>query len=343
MLVLYRELAGYFVNSMNHLANDCDFEIDIVAYPVKNDAPFRFEFSKNIFLHSRQALNDQQLIELSKSKSFDLIFCGGWADHSYLRVVKQNSHVKSLIGFDKQWIGSLRDYLGAFYLRIKVTHLFDYAFVPGSEQKRFARRAGFQENQIFDGAYTCETARFLKVFDIRKKRDFSKRLVFAGRYAPEKQIEALWQCFLTLLPDFPEWTLHCIGTGPLQSVAVNHPGIIHHGFLQGAELEALMITGDIFILPSSYEPWGVVVNEFALAGYPLVLSSRVGARTSLLTNENGWVFQYNNSKDLEKILRQAMATPEEKLVRMGAVSNALSKKLDEKQYAASILKMIETP
>jgi glycosyltransferase involved in cell wall biosynthesis len=104
-----------------------------------------------------------------------------------------------------------------------------------------------------------------------------------------------------------------------------------------------MVEGDIFVLPSSYEPWGVVVNEFALAGFPLVLSNRVGARTSLLTDENGWVFQYNDIKSLKNVLKEAMSTPQEELARMGMTSNSLSAMLDEKQYAASILKMIETP
>jgi glycosyltransferase involved in cell wall biosynthesis len=343
MLVLYRELAGYFVNTMNHLANNCDFEIDIVAYPVMNDAPFRFEFSKNIFLFSRHDFNEQQLISLSEAKKYDLIFCGGWADGAYLSVVKHNRHVKSLLGFDKQWLGNTRDVLGAAYLRWKVTRYFDYAFVPGLEQKVFAKRAGFKENRVFTGAYTCETQRFSKVFDKRKQKIFSKQIVFAGRYAHEKQVEALWKCFLELLPEFPDWTLHCVGTGPLRATAVNHPHIIHHGFLQGTELEALMVEGDIFVLPSSYEPWGVVVNEFALAGFPLVLSNRVGARTSLLTDENGWVFQYNDIKSLKNVLKEAMSTPQEELARMGMTSNSLSAMLDEKQYAASILKMIETP
>jgi glycosyltransferase involved in cell wall biosynthesis len=343
MLVLYRELAGYFVNTMNHLANNCDFEIDIVAYPVKNDAPFRFEFSKNIFLHSRHDFNGQQLTAFSRAKNYDLIFCGGWADAEYLDVVKQNKNVKSLLGFDKQWLGSIRDAMGAAYLRWKVTRYFDYAFVPGLEQKVFAKRAGFSDSRVFTGAYTCETQRFSRVFDQRKQKKNSKQLVFAGRYAHEKQVELLWKCFLELLPEFPDWTLHCVGTGPLRDTATNHPHIIHHGFLQGVDLEGLMVSGDIFVLPSSYEPWGVVVNEFALAGYPLILSDRVGARTSLLTANNGWVFQYNNRNSFKKVLKDAMSTPPDKLISMGISSNALSAKLDEKQYAASILKMIETP
>ena len=343
MLVLYRELAGYFVNTMNHLADYCEFEIDIVAYPVKNDAPFRFEFSKKIFLHSRSDFDYKKLFNLSQSKSFDLIFCGGWSDKAYLEVVKQNRQIKSLLGFDKQWLGSPRDYLGAVYLRLKVTSLFNFAFVPGLEQKRFARMAGFKEYQVYTGAYTCETQRFIRVFKKRKSKKFEKILIYAGRYAPEKQVDALWKCFVELSPTFPDWKLHCIGTGPLWAQAVQHPNIIHHGFLQGESLEALMAVGDVFILPSSYEPWGVVVNEFALAGYPLILSDRVGARTALLTTENGWMFKFDDFDNLKSTLIAAMSSNAETLAKMGALSFQLSALLDEKQYAKSLLKMMDTP
>ena len=37
------------------------------------------------------------------------------------------------------------------------------------------------------------------------------------------------------------------------------------------------VAADVFALLSSYEPWGVVVNEAAACGLPLVLSERVGA------------------------------------------------------------------
>ena len=37
------------------------------------------------------------------------------------------------------------------------------------------------------------------------------------------------------------------------------------------------VAADVFALLSAHEPWGVVVNEAAACGLPLVLSDRVGA------------------------------------------------------------------
>lgn len=342
LLVLYRELAGYFVNTMNHLANEYNFEIDIVAYPVKSDAPFRFEFSKNIRLHSRTELSSADLLSLSKSKSFDLIFCGGWSDRDYLNVVKANPKVTSLIGFDKQWLGSWRDVLGVLYLRLNVRNYFNYAFVPGREQAQFARYMGFEDDKIYTGAYTCESERFTRIYQKRKNKPISNNLVYAGRYASEKQVVLLWNVFLELSSEFPDWKLHCIGTGSLSSQAPQHPQIVHHGFMQGEELDKIMIEGDIFILASSYEPWGVVVNEFALAGYPLILSNRVGARTALLDQQSGWEFDYRSKEDMKDKMRKAMRSSDAELQKMGEHAHQMSRVLDEKQYAASLLRMIES-
>ncbi|MCZ7589013.1 MAG: glycosyltransferase family 4 protein [Gaiella sp.] len=42
------------------------------------------------------------------------------------------------------------------------------------------------------------------------------------------------------------------------------------------------VLADVFALLSRHEPWGVVVNEAAACGLPLVLSDRVGAAFDLL-------------------------------------------------------------
>ena len=48
------------------------------------------------------------------------------------------------------------------------------------------------------------------------------------------------------------------------------------------------VAADVFALLSEHEPWGVVVNEAAACGLPLVLSDRVGAARDLLRDgENG--------------------------------------------------------
>ena len=62
------------------------------------------------------------------------------------------------------------------------------------------------------------------------------------------------------------------------------------GGLSEDELAQRYVDADVFALLSSHEPWGVVVNEAAASGLPLVLSDRVGAAHDLLRDgDNGFL------------------------------------------------------
>jgi glycosyltransferase involved in cell wall biosynthesis/GT2 family glycosyltransferase len=66
-------------------------------------------------------------------------------------------------------------------------------------------------------------------------------------------------------------------------------GIVQGG-LPEDELARRYAEADVFALLSLHEPWGVVVNEAAASGLPLVLSDRVGAAYDLLRDgENGFL------------------------------------------------------
>ena len=62
------------------------------------------------------------------------------------------------------------------------------------------------------------------------------------------------------------------------------------GGLEEEELAPRYVGADVFALLSRHETWGVVVNEAAASGLPLVLSDRVGAAYDLLRDgENGFL------------------------------------------------------
>jgi glycosyltransferase involved in cell wall biosynthesis len=62
------------------------------------------------------------------------------------------------------------------------------------------------------------------------------------------------------------------------------------GGLSEDELAQRYVDADVVALLSRHEPWGVVVNEAATSGLPLVLSDRVGAAYDLLREgENGFL------------------------------------------------------
>ena len=89
------------------------------------------------------------------------------------------------------------------------------------------------------------------------------------------------------------------------------------------ELARRYVGADVFALLSRHETWGVVVNEAAASGLPLVLSDRVGAAYDLLRNgENGFVVPSDDVRAVADALRKLAADPDLRR-RMGERSREL--------------------
>ncbi len=95
---------------------------------------------------------------------------------------------------------------------------------------------------------------------------------------------------------------------------------------------------DVFALLSEREPWGVVVNEAAACGLPLVLSDRVGAAHDLLRDgENGVLVPAGEREPAADALRRLAADRDLRL-RMGARSRELAQGFG---YGPSVENLLE--
>jgi glycosyltransferase involved in cell wall biosynthesis len=95
---------------------------------------------------------------------------------------------------------------------------------------------------------------------------------------------------------------------------------------------------DVFALLSEHEPWGVVVNEAAACGLPLVLSDRVGAGRDLLADgENGLLVAAGDVERAAGALRR-LAADRELRRRMGARSRSL---VERWGYGPSVEALVE--
>lgn len=59
----------------------------------------------------------------------------------------------------------------------------------------------------------------------------------------------------------------------------------------------------MFILPSYYEPWGLVVEEALYWGLPVIVSDRVGSGEDMVRDLNtGLIFKNNDRDDLQRCI-----------------------------------------
>ena len=94
------------------------------------------------------------------------------------------------------------------------------------------------------------------------------------------------------------------------------------GFVNQSQLPAVYKSADLFVLPSEYEPFGVVVNEAMLCGCAVAVCDRVGAGRDLVHAENGFVFPCGDVDALTALIRGAAGNPAT-LKQMGAESQRI--------------------
>lgn len=345
VLFFHTQFSGYFLSSLIFaVEKDEKLYIHIVVSQNTKDAPFKFdEFHERIKVYNRNEFDREGLDKLIKSVSPVSIFLGGWSDREYLQVIKKYKGKISLsVAMDNIWYGRLRQYSALIISRFYLVTLFDFIWVPGKPQLNYARKLGFAASNILSNYYCADVDRFMKYYDVAKigkERSFPHKFLFVGRYVKEKGIVNLVTAFEQLKKEFPnDWELVCVGTGPLLDSIPKNDAISHHGFMLPDDLQQLIIHTGVFILPSIEEHWGVVLHEYATAGYPIICSKEVGAVGAFLEDElNGFVFDSQDVESLKDKMLKIINLSDAGLLKMGLHSIELSKTISKEKWYESFL------
>ena len=346
ILFLYTEIAEYFLAGIQALSKT-KTEIHIVKWATNKEAPFKFREIKNVNFYERNDFSKKQLLKLSKNINPDIIIISGWIDKSYLKIASLfKNKIPTVLTLDNHWEGGLKQKIASLLSPFFLKNKFSHAWVPGKPQKKYALKLGFAENKISTGFYSADTqlfSKYYKQYQAKKQKYFPKKLLYVGRYIPAKAVNLLWSAFIELQEEEPnDWELICVGTGELFDQRIKHPKIKHLGFVQPTDIGKIISETGIFILPSSFEPWGVVVHEYAAAGFPLICSDKIAsAATFLEENKNGFLFESDNKTDLKKSVKKIMNLPTQKLIEMGKISREKSLKLSHDKWADTVLKILQ--
>lgn len=145
-------------------------------------------------------------------------------------------------------------------------------------------------------------------------------VLFAGKLIAVKAVDVLIRALGLLTRDLPAARrpqLVIVGDGELkprlEALADDLlPGDVHFaGFRNQGEILSFYALCDIFVLPSCFEPWGLVVNEVMNAGKPVIVSDRVGSHFDLVQpGVNGAVFPSGNPEALARVLAPLLNDPE---------------------------------
>ncbi len=356
VLFLYTELAPYFLAGVERLVGDHGVEVHVVRWPVNREAPFELRFADRVKVHARDAFDDAGLLRLVHDIAPDIAFASGWVDKGYLKVCRalRRRGVPTVMCSDTAWRGDARQWAAVAAAQLWIKGTFTHAWVTGEPQANYARHLGIADARVRTGFYSADTDRFLPLGErlLRERSTrWPHRLLCVARYIPTKGHQLLCEVFAGLCDEglAGDWELWIAGTGELleqvkASPAGRHPRIRHLGFVQVEDMPGVLEHCGAFVLPSTYEPWGVVVHEHACAGLPLLLSSAVGAGERFLREgHNGVRFGAGRATDLREALLRVLRTDDAALHAMGAKSRELGSRWTPADWARTVMDLMPAP
>ena len=205
-----------------------------------------------------------------------------------------------------------------------IKHL-DYVVVLSTEVSEFYQKTfHLSESQIIispilqDADRLRSKAEDLEEIATQYARDYDlfgkKVLLFVGRFISEKALPNFVDTIHSLLLEHKDLVLVFVGEGEEKQklqVQITERQLEQKVFLpgrfEGEELYAWYLCASGFVLPSTYEPFGAVVNEALIFGLPIFCSKYAGA-SYLVSTGKGLLFDPLNASDTTNGLSNFLPT-----------------------------------
>jgi len=188
--------------------------------------------------------------------------------------------------------------------------------VSGYMRRELNQTFGINYNKITVIPNGVDTAIFKhqKADDIRRKYQLDNRFVvlFVGRDDPQKGVKYLVNAVKNLASQIPEIMLVMVGHQDIY----NDKNILCLPRVSRSELVKLHSLSDVFVLPSVYEPFGIVLLE-AMACETPCIGIRTGGMPDIIDhNRTGLLVEPRSDHGLSEAIARLYHDPE-KRYRMG--------------------------
>jgi 1,2-diacylglycerol 3-alpha-glucosyltransferase len=236
-----------------------------------------------------------------------------------------------------------------------VRSLFNWAVAGGDPHANYLEALGFRTSRIarfydvVDNDYFREQCRSLRSRDPGAFRLPRRYFLYIGRLAAEKNVAGLLESYIAYRKSGGTWCLVIVGSGPeanaLQTSAADSGfsrDIHFAGHKSSAELAPFYSFASCFVLPSTREPWGLVVNEAMASGLPVIVSNRCGCVHNLVQQGgNGLIFDPSREDDLSVCMLLLESFGQEKCARMGACSSERIEHYSLERWALEIARIVK--
>jgi glycosyltransferase involved in cell wall biosynthesis len=231
-------------------------------------------------------------------------------------------------------------------LKRRLLKLCASGLVAGQPQTEYLEKLGFSPKNIFlgydvvDNGYFSAKASEIRIQEpaLRTQHALPKNYFLASaRFVPKKNLARLieayslyrkrWEAECRDAPYAEPWHLVLLGDGPLRddlNGQIDDLGlrgkVITPGFKQYDQLPVYYALARVFILASTSEQWGLVVNEAMASGLPVLVSDHCGCAIDLVEpGVNGYCFDPYDVADIAAKMFQCSRGSSE-LAAMGQAS-----------------------
>ncbi|MBA4411629.1 MAG: hypothetical protein C0397_19715, partial [Odoribacter sp.] len=225
------------------------------------------------------------IFNLLKNKPYQHLIIAGWDQLVLWLAAFISPRNKNGVVVESSILESKTTGIRGLVKKIFLSHI-SKAYVSGKSQADLCTALGFKDQLII--------TKGVGIFNIKPQPNFKastsvKNFIYVGRLSPEKNLLFLIETFNL----FPELILNVVGFGPqeifLKSIAKQN--IIFHGAVPNNELYKFYLQNDVFVLPSTSETWGMVVEEAFNNGLPVIVSDKVGCAEEIINDSNGIIFK----------------------------------------------------
>lgn len=293
----------YKVNLYNEIAKKC--KIHVIFLALTNQVVIKESFQQDIKF-SYDLLSTRQIGQRNKWKSifrlyhickrydYKKIIYGGYDDLEERVFMFLTPKHKNCIQFESSINESKTSGPKAIIKKIFFNRI-SIALPSGNLQSAVFKALGFK-GQIIEtkGVGIFNKQNRLRINKLKSNNDL--KYLFVGRLISVKNLEFLIRVF-----NQTNKPLTIVGTGVLEDTLKKqaNPNINFTGFISNDKMGGLYCSHDIFILPSTSEPWGLVIEEAIYFGLPVLISDAVGCMPDMVLKPNtGVVFSPINENSL---------------------------------------------
>lgn len=142
-------------------------------------------------------------------------------------------------------------------------------------------------------------------------------ILYAGRLDGVKNVQLLIKAFQKIASEYPETVLRIAGDGEertqlernVQKLGLEDQ-VEFMGWVDRSLLSKYFSRCQLFVLPSEFETFGIVILEAMASGKPVIASDCMGPRNIITDQEDGLLFPKNDKEKLADAIQFLLSDPD---------------------------------